>query len=54
MEVPFRAGEEMRTELSCKFTRESLERSYAAAGLEMVEFWTDPEQLFALSLARPA
>ena len=54
IEVPFRAGEEMRTELSCKFTRDSLERSYAAAGLEMVEFWTDPEQLFALSLARPA
>jgi L-histidine Nalpha-methyltransferase len=54
MEVPFGEGEEMRTELSCKFTRESLERSYAEAGLRMVEFWTDPDEQFALSLARPA
>ena len=54
LEVPFAAGEEMRTELSCKFTRESLERSYAESGLELVEFWTDPADQFALSLARGA
>lgn len=53
MEVRFEAGEELRTELSCKFTRASLERSYAAAGLRLERFWTDPERLFALSLARP-
>ncbi|MGI9557810.1 MAG: L-histidine N(alpha)-methyltransferase, partial [Solirubrobacterales bacterium] len=54
MTVEFADGEEMRTELSCKFTRESLEGSYARAGLELVQWWTDPDGLFALSLARPA
>jgi uncharacterized SAM-dependent methyltransferase len=44
----------MRTEISTKFTREQLERTYARVGLEMVEWWTDPEDLFALSLARCA
>ncbi len=52
LDVDFAAGEELRTELSCKFTRESLERSYSEAGLELVELWTDPDRRFALSLAR--
>ena len=52
--VEFAKGEEMRTEISTKFTREQLERTYARVGLEMVEWWTDPEDLFALSLARCA
>jgi L-histidine N-alpha-methyltransferase len=52
MEVEFAAGEEMRTEISAKFTREQLEAIYREAGLEIVEWWTDPENLFALSLAR--
>ncbi len=52
LEVGFEEGEEMRTEISCKFTLESLERAYAEAGLELVEFWTDPEEQFGLSLAR--
>jgi L-histidine Nalpha-methyltransferase len=54
MRVHFARNEEMRTEISTKFTRARLERSYADAGLELVEWWTDPEELFALSLARPA
>ena len=37
-----------------KFTRERLEASYADAGLELVEWWTDPDELYALSLAQPA
>ncbi len=53
MRVHFARNEEMRTEISTKFTRERLESSYADAGLELVEWWTDPDQLFALSLARP-
>ena len=53
MEVEFAAGEEMRTELSHKFTLPSLEGAYASAGLELAEVWTDPDGLFALSLARP-
>jgi L-histidine N-alpha-methyltransferase len=54
MEVEFGEGEEMRTEVSCKFTPQSLERSYAEAGLRLAATWTDPEEEFALSLARPA
>ena len=54
MKVPFADGEEMRTEISSKFTREDLERTYVRVGLEMIGWWTDPDGLFALSLARRA
>ncbi len=54
MEVGFAEGEEMRTEISAKFTREQLDAIYCEAGLEIVEWWTDPDELFALSLARAA
>ena len=52
MRSHFARNEEMRTEISTKFTRERLEASYADAGLELVEWWTDPEGLYALSLAK--
>ena len=52
MRVHFARNEEMRTEISTKFTRERLESSYADAGLELVEWWTDPDELYALSLSR--
>ena len=51
MRTHFARNEEMRTEISTKFTRERLEASYADAGLELVEWWTDPDGLYALSLA---
>ena len=54
MEIEFGDGEEMRTELSCKFTRESLDGAYAEAGLELTDWFTDPDGLFGLSLARSA
>jgi L-histidine N-alpha-methyltransferase len=54
MQVEFAEGEEMRTEISSKFTREQLEAIYSEVGLELVEWWTDPEDLFALSLGRAA
>jgi L-histidine N-alpha-methyltransferase len=54
MEVAFEAGEEMRTEISCKFTRESLTREYRDAGLELVAWYTDADGQFALSLTGPA
>jgi L-histidine N-alpha-methyltransferase len=54
MRVHFARNEEMRTEISTKFTRARIEASYADAGLELVEWWTDPEELYALSLAKPA
>jgi L-histidine Nalpha-methyltransferase len=52
--VHFAAGEEMRTEISAKFTRERLEGDLGAAGLEMVRWLTDPDELFALTLSRPS
>ena len=54
MDVDFEAGEEMRTEISCKFTRDSLIREYSAAGLELIAWYTDGDGLFALSLTGPA
>jgi L-histidine Nalpha-methyltransferase len=50
--VHFDAGEELRTEISAKFTPERLDGDLAAAGLELVRWLTDPEALFALSLSR--
>jgi L-histidine N-alpha-methyltransferase len=52
--VHFDAGEELRTEISAKFTRARLQADLAAAGLELVRWLTDPEQLFALTLSRRA
>ncbi|MHB8657224.1 MAG: L-histidine N(alpha)-methyltransferase [Solirubrobacteraceae bacterium] len=54
LRVEFAAGEELRTEISAKFTRDRLEQDYAAAGLALDVFFTDEHRLFALSLARRA
>ena len=52
MTVRFAAGEEMRTEISVKFTRAGLERSLRAAGFKQARFWTDRARDFSLSLWR--
>jgi L-histidine N-alpha-methyltransferase len=52
--VPFDAGEEMRTEVSAKFTREQVADELRTAGMQLVRWWTDPEGDFALLLARLA
>jgi L-histidine Nalpha-methyltransferase len=54
LSVHFEQGEEMRTEISAKFTRERVEDDLSAAGLEIVNWLTDPEQLFAITLSRPS
>ena len=51
MRAHFARNEEMRTEISTKFTRSRIEDSYADAGLELTDWWTDPDGLYALSLA---
>ena len=53
IDVEFVEGEEMRTEISAKFTRERVERELAAAGLELAAWWPDPAGDFAVSLAFP-
>ena len=52
LDVEFTRGEEIRTEISAKFTRERLAADLEAAGLELAELYTDPAGLFALSLTR--
>jgi L-histidine Nalpha-methyltransferase len=52
LEVDFSDGEELRTEISTKFTRERLEEAYAHAGLELCGWFTDRAGDYALSLAR--
>ena len=52
--VHFAPREELRTEISAKFTQQRLRGDFAAAGLELVDWFTDDDELFALSLARPA
>jgi len=54
LDVAFAAGEEMRTEISTKFTRERLESVYAGADLELRGWFTDEAGDYALSLAAPA
>lgn len=53
MSVHFAAGEELRTEISAKFTRRRVEDDLAAAGLALTHWLTDAEDLFALTLSQP-
>ena len=53
LRVEFAAGEELRTEISAKFTRARVEDDFNAAGLALDGWYTDRDGLFALSLARP-
>lgn len=52
--VSFDEGEDLRTEISAKFTRASLERELRAAGLRPVDLLQDAHERFALGLAAPS
>ncbi len=52
--VPFAAGESIRTEISCKHDRGSVTELFAAAGLRLETWRTDPEALFALVVGAAA
>ncbi|GJO47581.1 Histidine-specific methyltransferase EgtD [Mycobacterium marinum] len=49
--VDFAAGEEMLTEVSCKFRPEGVSAELDAAGLRRIQWWTDEAGDFGLSLA---
>jgi len=51
LDVHFDAGEELRTEVSSKFTRESVEDELAGAGLVLEEWHTDERGYFGVALA---
>ncbi len=50
LELACAAGDEIRTEISCKYTRASFEALLAGTGLGLDRWYTDPENLFALAL----
>jgi L-histidine N-alpha-methyltransferase len=52
LDVDFAAREELRTEISAKFTPRRLRSDLAAASLELTEIYSDPQELFAVSLSR--
>jgi L-histidine N-alpha-methyltransferase len=53
LELTFADGEEIRTEISAKFTRDAVERELHAAGLALDDFFTDGSALFGLAFASP-
>jgi L-histidine N-alpha-methyltransferase len=50
--VDFADGEELRTEISAKFRRDGLAAELDRAGFVLRHWWTDPQRLFAVSLAQ--
>ncbi len=52
--IPIASGESIRTEISCKYDRESIEQLFDAAGLEVETWRTDRLRRFALVLGRRA
>ena len=53
LDIELAAGEDIRTEISTKFTPEGVERELADAGFALDELWTDTAARFALSLSSP-
>ena len=51
--VRFADGEEMQTEISCKFTEDSAAAMLRAGGLEVAEWHTDARDRFAVTVAAP-
>jgi len=54
LEIRFAEDEEMRTEISTKFTRERIAAAYDGAGMELRGWFADAAGDYALSLAAPA
>jgi len=52
-EIRFEAGDEIRTEISRKFSRRSFVDALGGTGLELAAWFTDSDSLFASALVRP-
>ncbi len=50
LDLALEAGEEIHTELSCKYTRESFASLLPGTGLQLDRWYTDPQDHFALAL----
>jgi L-histidine N-alpha-methyltransferase len=53
MHVAFEAGEDLRTEISAKFTPQQVAQELRKGGFAVVEGWMDPARDFLLTLASP-
>ncbi len=51
--INFPAGDELRTEISAKFTVKQIAEELAAVGLTIMAAWTDPNNDFLLTLSTP-
>jgi L-histidine N-alpha-methyltransferase len=54
LRLRYEAGAEIRTEISCKYTRDAFEAMLPGTGLVLEQWYTDHERLFALALLRAA
>jgi L-histidine Nalpha-methyltransferase len=52
LELTFDEGDEIVTEYSCKYSRDSFTRLLRGTGFALDRWYTDPEELFALALLR--
>jgi L-histidine N-alpha-methyltransferase len=52
LQLHYETGDEIRTEISCKYTRPSFEALLPGTGLTPEQWYTDDERLFALVLLR--
>ncbi|MFP4072782.1 MAG: L-histidine N(alpha)-methyltransferase [Actinomycetota bacterium] len=52
--VTFDEGEEIHTEVSCKFSRQTVETEFEAAGMGLDSWMTDSQGYYALALGAPA
>jgi L-histidine N-alpha-methyltransferase len=53
LDLRFAAGDEIRTEISCKYSRTSLEAKLPGTGLELGRWYTDDASRFGLALLVP-
>ena len=50
--ISLREGESIRSEISCKYDRKTIDHLFAQAGLVVERWMTDPDALYALILGR--
>ena len=54
LDLVFARGDEISTEISCKYTRDSFAERVQGTGLELEQWYVDDDHLFALGLLRRA
>jgi L-histidine N-alpha-methyltransferase len=52
-QIAFARGESIRTEISCKYDRQSVAQLFEPAGLRIETWRPDPHSLFALVVGAP-